>query len=73
MAFLSNAKVPGIESPACQCGWRWQDTKHAVLPTLAAVQRGVKCFVDAGTNDFLMLFSTYTGLGARKVIYRLVC
>lgn len=30
-AYLHRRKVPGIESPACGCGWRYQDVKHILL------------------------------------------
>ena len=30
-AFLHQRKVPGVESPACRCGWGRQTAKHIIM------------------------------------------
>lgn len=63
-SFLFKANAPGIESPACECGWRREDAKHVILfcPRWQVGRR--KMLRDAGTNDFLTLASTNKGLRA---------
>ena len=30
-AFLFQCQVPGVDSPACSCGWQWETAKHVIL------------------------------------------
>ena len=42
-AFLNKARVPGVESPACQCGWARETAAHVIAhcPRFAGVRHQI--------------------------------
>lgn len=62
--FLHARRVPDVISPACQCGWRWEDPKHVVIfcPNRARNHRNL--YEAARTNRYREILSTGKGLRA---------
>ena len=63
-AFLYERKVPGVLSPACECGWRRQDPKHIIVfcPNHAATRN--RLYEEAGTRHYKEMLATKRGLRA---------
>jgi hypothetical protein len=62
--FLYKIQVPGIDSPACDCGWARQDSKHMVIhcPLYTAGRR--EMLQQAGTDDYSSMLRTEKGITA---------
>lgn len=57
-------RVPGVLSPACQCGWRRQDPKHVTVFCPGHVTTRSRLYEGAGTQQYQKMLSTRRGLGA---------
>lgn len=64
-AFLHARRVPGVLSPACQCGWRRQDPKHIIMfcPDHAATRD--RLFEEAGTRQCEVMLAAKKGSTSR--------
>lgn len=62
--FLYKAKVPGVDSARCSCGWGKQDAKHILLycPKLSSTRR--ELLKEAGTHNIRAMLSRPTGIRA---------
>ena len=68
--FLYRIRVPGVLSPACQCGWREQDSKHITLFYPDYAEGRAEIFRKAGTECFGKIISTKEGVraAARQIV-----
>ena len=62
--YLCRRKVPGYDSPLCDCGWPRQTVKHIVLFCLRFARDRDKMIQEAATSDYTTLPSTARGLRA---------
>lgn len=53
-AFLHRRRVPGFSSPACPCGWHWQNPKHVIMFCRLISGRDL-ILREAGTNNYRVL------------------
>ncbi len=62
--FLYTCRVPGILSPACECGWRKQDARHVLLFCLRLGNERQTLLGKAGTADLERMLTTPRGAKA---------
>ena len=56
-AFLHQRRVPGVDSPACPCGWRWETAKHIILNCPRFTQQRWQLRQQVPSTDFQQLTS----------------
>jgi hypothetical protein len=63
-AFLHHIRVPGIDTPACPCGWHKQTPEHMVVFCPNHETGRAQMWSEAGTDSYTQLLQTPTGLKA---------
>lgn len=64
VAFLHTCRVPDIVSPTCQCDWRREDPKHAVVFCPNRGPNRLSSYEAAGTSQYEEIMATGKGLRA---------
>ena len=59
--FLHRERVPSVLSPACECGWNSQSTKHIIRHCSLRSTRQ-RMLEEAGTTDYRKLVTTSKGM-----------
>ena len=62
--YLHRRKVPGYDSPICECGWPKQTVKHILLFCPRFARDRDKMIQEAGCSDFSKILSTPRGIRA---------
>ena len=62
--FLHICRVPGVLSPACECGWRKQDVRHVLLFCPRLENKRQTLLEKSGTADLREMLTTPRGAKA---------
>ena len=60
--FLYQRRVPGVVSPACECGWHKQTTKHVIIHCPTYAQGRAQMYHEAGTSQYREILTTSKGV-----------
>ena len=63
-SYLHKMRVPGYESPACPCGWSYQDPKHILFFCKKTAEGRQELINKAPDRTISRLLSTPKGIGA---------